>query len=220
MVMTQIIRVLLADDHPVVRVGIKTILAAEPNLIVVAEAADGDEAQQLCQELQPDVLLLDLNMPGLPSAELVSCLHDQCSSIRVLVLTAYDEDAHVRDMIKSNVAGYVLKDEAPDTLIQAIHTAVRGGVWFSQSVVNKLAKLTTDQPVHQFEEVDLTLRERQILSMIAKGWENTRLAAELNLAEQTICNYVSRIYAKIGVSSRAEAIVWTVEHGLAKLSSQ
>jgi DNA-binding NarL/FixJ family response regulator len=211
--MIKTIHVLLADDHPLIRAGIRSILAAESDLTLVGEATTGDEAQRLCQELQPEVLLLDLQMPGLPPSEIVSYLREHCPSVSVLILTAYDDNAYVHDLAGSGIVGYVLKDEAPEAVVQAIRTVVQGGTWFSRSVIEKLIRLETDEPVQEAEELSLTGREQQILSMMAQGWDNARLAVELNLAKQTVRNYVSRIYTKLGVSSRAEAIVWARKHG-------
>jgi DNA-binding NarL/FixJ family response regulator len=213
--MAEMIRVLLADDHPLVRAGISATVTAETDLALVGEATDGHEAQHLGRELKPDVLLLDLSMPGPRPAETVAYLREHCPEMKVLVLTAYDDDAYVRGVVAAGIAGYVLKDEATETVVRAIHTVMRGDTWFSQRVMEKLACWATGEPV-QAEEPSLTDRERQIVGVMAQGWGNARIAAELYLAEQTVRNYISRIYAKLGVRSRAEAIVWARERGLSK----
>jgi len=211
--LAETISVLLADDHPLVRAGMRTTLTAEPDIVLVGEATDGYEAQRLCEELQPNVLLLDLNMPGPRPVETVGWLRQVFPNIKVLVLTAYDDDAYVRGLLSAGVAGYVLKDEAPETVVHAIRAVVRGGSWFSRSVVDKLVRQRTQAP-NGLEEETLTDREQQLLAMIAQGWDNTRIAAELNLAEQTVRNYISRLYQKMGVRTRGEAIVWARERGL------
>lgn len=209
--MGQLIRVLLADDHPLVRSGIRATLTAEADVQLAGEAIDGSEAQKLCLQLRPDVLLLDLNMPGPRPVETVAYLQQHCPHVKVLVLTAYNDDAYVRGLLAVGVTGYVLKDEAPETVIQAIRTVMQGGTWFSRSVMQNLA-----QPGraggHRTEQHTFSERDRQLLKMIAQGWDNVRIAGELNLAEQTVRNYISRLYSKLGLSSRGEAIIWAREH--------
>ena len=205
--MTNKTRVLLADDHPLVRTGLRTTLTVEIDIDLVAEATDGNEVQSLCRELQPDVLLLDLNMPGPTPYETIAYLREHCPATKALILTAYDEDAYVRGLAAAGVMGYVLKDEAPETVIQAIRAVMQGQMWFSQPIVEKLA-------CQEIEDTLLTEREQQILCLIARGLDNVQIAAELDLAKQTVRNYVSRIYTNLGVASRGEAIIWARERGL------
>jgi DNA-binding NarL/FixJ family response regulator len=206
------ITVVLADDHPLVRAGMRTTLSAQSDIALVGEAADGFEAQHLCRELQPDVLLLDLNMPGPRPVDTVAALRQLCPSVKVLILTAYDDDAYIRGLVGAGVAGYVLKDEAPETVVVAIRAVMQGGTWFSRPVIAKLANRVTGTEATPHIPA-LTDRERQLLQMIAQGWDNVRIATELNLAEQTVRNYISRLYEKMGVRSRGEAIVWARENG-------
>ena len=207
--MTQPIRVLLADDHPLVRAGLRATLAAAPDLELVAEAATADEVQQACRQHRPDVVLLDLAMPGPPPAATVARLREDAPALRVIILTAHDEEAYVRALLALGVAGYVLKDEAPEALVQAIRSVMQGGSWFSSAVIRRLAQ--PDLPATAAGE--LTARERQLLGLLAQGWHNARIADELHLSEQTVRNYVSRLYAKLGVRSRAEVMAWLLDHG-------
>ncbi len=131
----------------------------------------------------------------------------------VKVLTAYDDDVYVHVLIAGGALGYVLKDEVPEIVVRAIRTVMRGDTWFSRSIVEKMARWDIEQPVLAGKP-SLTDAERKILVMMAQGWDNSRIAATLSLARQTVRNYTSRIYNKLGVSSRAEAIVWAREHGL------
>jgi DNA-binding NarL/FixJ family response regulator len=202
--MTEPIRIVLADDHPLIRSGLRTRLEAEADFVVVGEAADGNDVQQVCRDREFDVLVLDLHMPGPPATATVRFVREHQARVRVLVLTAYDDDAYVRAMLAAGVAGYVLKDEAPDSLVQAVRSVAHGGTSFSQSVVAVLTHSTrtaTAGPV-------LSEREQELLDLLSRGWDNARLAQELRLGEQTVRNYLSRLYSKLGVRTRSEAIVW------------
>ncbi len=209
------IRVLLADDHPLIRAGIRTILTQEGSLTLVGEAENGSKAQRLCTELLPDVLLLDLNMPGPPASETVAHLREHCPHTKVLVLSAYDDDAYIRGSVAAGAVGYVLKDEAEEVVVGAIRSVMDGRVWFSQSVLEKLAHWKTEE-LAGVEEVALTGQDRRILALIARCRDNAQIAREMGLAEQTIRNRVSHIYRKLQVASRGEAIVWARERGLEK----
>jgi DNA-binding NarL/FixJ family response regulator len=207
------IRILIADDHPLVRAGIQAELSTESNIIAVGEATNGYEAQQLTKALNPDVLLLDVNMPGPHATETAAYVRKYYPHTRVLILTAYDDDVYVQSLIAAGAAGYVLKDEATETLMCAIRNIMRGDMWFSWPVMKKLVNLGVKTTAPQHEH-GLTAREQQILAMIAEGWDNTYIASKLSLAVQTVRNYVSRIYIKLGVSSRPEAIVYARRQGL------
>jgi DNA-binding NarL/FixJ family response regulator len=206
--MSEPIRVVLADDHPLVRVGIRTALAASDDVLLVGEAADGEAALCVLAEHPCDVLLLDLNMPGLKPLDTVTAVRDRYPATKILVLSAHDDAAYVRSLVAAGVSGYVLKDEALEALVRAIGTVHGGGTWFSYPVIEKLVRPSAPDRPH---EVVLTERDRSILTMIARGWDNRRIAADLHLAEQTVRNYISRLYDVLHVHSRAEAIVWTRE---------
>lgn len=208
------IRILLADDHPFVRAGIRATLTEESDFAVVGEAETGYETQQLFQELQPDVVLLDLNMPGPSAVETVTYLRKKHPNTKVIILTAYDDEAYIRGMMGSGVDGYILKDEAPETVVQAIRMVLVGGKWFSNSIVEILTQPAGDNNAITPKDAGLTRREWQLLEMLAQGWSNAHIAAELQLADQTVRNYISRLYDKLCVETRAEAIVWAVKYGL------
>jgi two-component system nitrate/nitrite response regulator NarL len=203
------VRILLADDHPLVRSGIRATLSGEASFEVVGEATNGAEVQLLTQELRPDLLLLDLSMPGPSPLETITCVRRLSPETRVLVLTAYDDDTYVRNIINIGVDGYLLKDEATEALVQAIKAVVQGGTWFSRVVMQKFVVVKQDADA----EAGFTPRELELLASIGQGWDNRRIAAEFDLAEQTVRNYISRIYEKLGVRSRAEAVVWARENG-------
>ena len=208
------IRVLLADDHPLVRSGIRATLAEETDICIVGEATNGGEAVALCESHAPDVVLLDLSMPGPTPLVTIADLARVQPDVRVLVLTAYDDDAYVHGVVRAGVAGYLLKDEATEALVSAIHAVVKGGTWFSRAVVNKMFTVRPDEELDN-RVLELTARERELIEVIGRGWNNRRIAAEFDLAEQTVRNYVSRIYDKLSLRSRAEVVVWARKNGFA-----
>ncbi len=212
--MTDSIRVLLADDHPVVRSGIKGALESEGNIKVVGEADDGHEVQTLCQDLLPDVLLLDLNMPGPKATDTIAVVRETCPDTKIVMLTAHDEDAYIRAVMRAGVSGYLLKEEAVDTVVKAVRAVKKGAAWYSQTIAERFVQWQFGREP-EIEDAQLTPRERELLVLVAKGWDNARIAKELNLAEQTVRNYTSTLYEKLQVHSRAEAIVWARERGFA-----
>lgn len=210
---TSPIRIVLADDHPILRKGLLKTLAVEVDIMLVGEASDGTQAQHLCRELQPTVLLLDLHMPGPTATETVVYVRQHCPTTQVLILTMMDDDTSVQEMLTAGVVGYLLKDEATAVVVQAIRTVAQGKTWFSPTIAKKVVRWKKGTSTH-WKFLALTAREQEILGLIAQGWGNLRIATQLNLSEQTVRNYASRIYARLGVNSRAEAIMWAREHGI------
>lgn len=204
------IGVVIADDHPLMRSGIRATLQDDPDICVVGEASDGLEVQTLCRRLEPHVLILDLSMPGPSFLETLASLKSAVPTTSVLVLTAFDDSVHIRSLVRAGIAGYMLKDEVPDALISAVRTVRQGGTWFSRTVFSKLQEVGQDGALQE-----LTDRERDVLTLVAHGRDNGDIAHELGLAEQTIRNYVSRIYEKVGLHSRVELAVWARDLGLA-----
>ena len=203
-------KIIVADDHPLVRAGIRSTLQRSDDFELVAEAADGNECLKQVEEKRPDLLILDLEMPGPSTDELVRRVMEMVPGLKILILTSHDDESALRRLTGLPLSGYILKDEAPENLLQACRAIGQGAVWFSQVIANKLLGLKRDaDPFPQ-----LTPRERQILDLIARGLDNQAIAVELSLAEQTIRNYASALYEKIGVASRVEAVVWAREHGL------
>jgi DNA-binding NarL/FixJ family response regulator len=210
---TRPITVLLADDHPLVRTGIRTALSAAPGLVLIGEATTGDEAQQMCQRQPPDVLLLDLHMPGPPPVDTVRFLQTHAPTIRVLILTAYDDDVYVKDMLRVGVAGYILKDVATESIVQAIYTVAQGGTWLSQSIAEKLVQWGTGE--HQPRTpATLTARETEVLRLVTAGKTNQEIGAVLAISEKTVEKHLREIFIKLGVTSRVEAAVRAVRENL------
>lgn len=206
------IRVLLADDHPVVRSGIRAALELDGDIDVIGEAGDGIAAKKLCQELRPDILLLDLNMPGPTVTETIEAVRSVAPDTRIVMLSAHDDDTYIRAVMRAGVAGYLLKDEAVDTVVKAVRAVRQGAAWFSEAIAQRFVQWQFGQ-VPEIEEANLTKREHDLLHLIGRGWDNARIASDLGLAEQTVRNYTSTLYDKIKVQSRAEAVVWAREHG-------
>lgn len=216
--MTEIIRVLLADDHPFVLNGIHVALDAESDMVVVGEATDGHEVQRLCRELQPDVVLLDLSMPGPTAFETIAYLRTHCPAVKVLMLTAYDDDSIARGLAAAGISGYVLKEEVPEVVIRAIRVVVQGGTWFSQSVAEKL--FTRDrQGSGPSGTVVLTEREITILRLVIAGKTNNDIARTLDISEKTVEKHLKAIFTKFGVATRVEAAVQAVKAGMIRVET-
>lgn len=205
------IRVVLADDHPVVREGLRNLLERAPDITVVAEAGDGQEALRLAEELTPDVLLLDIEMPGMTGVEVARRLRAAGSPVRVLALGAYDDELYIFGLLEAGAAGYLLKDEAIEAIVAAVRGGVAGGEegFFSRRVAGKIVRRRQEGK----ESCPLTEREQEVLRLLAKGWSNARIAQELAISERTVRYHLQNIYNKIGVSTRGEAIVWAVREG-------
>jgi len=206
--MGKVIRVILADDHPVVRSGIKAELDGAEGIEVVGEASSGDEALRLVGELRPDVLVLDVVMPGLDGVEVARLLRERHPELRILALSAYEDNAYVFGLLSAGAAGYVLKEEALDTIVEAIRAASRGETWLSKRVEEKVVRRAIGE-----EEVLLTEKELEVLMLMAKGWTNARIAVELKVSERTVGFHVENILGKLGVSSRTEAVVEGIRRG-------
>jgi len=211
------IRVVLADDHPVVRAGIKTMLEREPDLRVAGEIGDGTQVESLTHDWQPDVLVLDVNMPGLDPVSTTRRLKEQYPQLHILVLTAYDDDAYVTGLLSVGATGYLLKEEAPETLVAAIRAVARGESWLSQRIAGRLARKAV-APVRAAEAETLTSREREVLRLLALGLSNDEIAERLFITKRTVQNHVSAIYGKLRLDSRAEAVLYAIRHGIVDVS--
>lgn len=206
-----VIKVLLADDHPALRAGIKGMLE-KADIEVVGEAADGDEALRLAERLEPDVLVLDAVMPGLRSPQVIRRLKETRPDLRVLVLTAYDENELVFGLLEAEVVGYVLKEEALETIEAAVRAVARGESWLSPKVAAKVMKKALGKEAAE-EAIPLSEREVEVLRLVAKGLSNKEIARVLKVKERTAVFHVSSILKKLGVASRVEAAVWAKDHG-------
>ncbi len=209
------IRILVVDDHGVVRQGLRMYLALDPELEVVGEAANGAEALSMAHELEPDVVLMDLLMPVMDGIAATQAIRRELPDVEVIALTSVLEDRAVYGAMRAGAIGYLLKDTQADELCQAIKAAAAGQVQMSPSVV---ARLLREVPSPQ-EPEPLTERETEVLRQLAQGKSNKEIAAALVIAEKTARTHVSNILAKLGVSSRTQAALHAVRTGLVSLGS-
>lgn len=208
------IRVLMIDDHPVVRSGIRMLLERAPDIVIVGEADRGDAVFNLVSALSPDVLLLDMEMPGKSGREVARDLQVAGSPVRVLALSAYDDEDYIMELLATGAAGYLCKEEAPETIVEAVRGVARGEEgWFSRRVTARMASAARKQ---QQPPVTLTEREEEVLKYLAEGWTNNRIAAQLNVTERTVRFHLTNLYDKIGVGSRAEAVSWVMKNRRAR----
>jgi len=206
------IRILLADDHPVVREGIHNRLAREKDLAVVGEAANGNETIRQARRLRPDVILLDLAMPGPGAVPVMEALRLDNPAVKVLVLSAFDDDECVFGMLAAGAAGYALKDERLATLVEAVRALVRGETWLSPRVAAKVTRRAIGKQSGAAGS-PLTNREQEVLELMAQGQENAEIAATLTISERTVKFHVGNIYAKLGVTTRTAAVVEAIRQG-------
>jgi DNA-binding NarL/FixJ family response regulator len=203
------IRVLLVDDHEVIRKGIRAILESAPDFDVVGEAPEGGSALKMVADLQPDVLLLDLKMPGLPSYQVEKWVRQHYPRVVTLILTAHDRDFYLAGMMAAGASGYLSKSERAEKLIEAIRRAVRGEVLFTDEQYQRV-RHWNQQAGRKWK--NLTNRERQTLELLVQGMDNALIAEHLDVTERTAAYHVSNIIRKLGVTSRQEAISWTIKH--------
>lgn len=210
------IRVLIADDHPLFRHGIRSLLNGAPDFQVVGEAAAGDEVIRLASALQPDVIVMDIQMPNVNGIEATRQIVRESPNIRILIVTLFEDDASVFTAMRAGARGYVLKDAEKDDLLLALRAVGRGEAIFSPAIASRMidffAALRPSTPSNAFPE--LTEREREILELIAEGKSNTEIAAQLVLTPGTVRNYVSNIFSKLQVADRTQAIMRAREAGL------
>ena len=207
------IRIVLADDHPVVRRGIRSMLEKASDLVVVGEADGGEEALRLVEHLAPDVLLLDMEMPDISGLEVTRRLLADGSPVHVLALSAHDDEQYIFGLLDHGAAGYLTKDEAPSTIVEAVRGVARGEKgWISRRVANKLVR--RKRMALEAATSALSDREREVLRLMGRGYNNTRIAETLFISEGTVKNHVTHIYDKLNLRTRAEAVAWAWQHGM------
>jgi DNA-binding NarL/FixJ family response regulator len=213
--MTDPLRVLIADDHPVFRGGLRALLATNPDIEIVAEATDGTEAIAVAASEQPDVVLMDLHMPGCDGVEATRAILEADPHIAVLVLTMFDDDDSVFAAMRAGARGYLLKGTNQADIVRAVHAVGAGGAMFGPAVAQRVLDYfahARSGPAAAFPQ--LSDREREILDLLAQGLSNSRIAARLSISEKTVRNHVSNIFTKLAVADRAQAVVRAREAGL------
>ena len=211
----QSIQVFLVDDHAVVRKGIREFLEEDGAIVVIAEAADGAEAVRLAGELRPAVAVLDVQMPIMNGIEATRQIKAAYPEVRVLILTAYDEDPYVFALLRAGADGYILKNADPDDLVWAVKTAAAGGKVLAPDVAAKvIARAVATEPPAASEPVEpLTTRELDVLRLARQGLTNKAIAARLGLSDRTVQGHLANIYGKLGVASRTEAVTKALKLG-------
>ncbi len=213
--MDEVVRVLVVDDHPLVRRGMRAILGTTADIEVVGEAADGRAAIEAAQQLTPDVVLMDLQMPDLSGIEATRAIIANQPDVRILVVTLFQDDDSVFLALRAGARGYVLKDADDEELRGAIRAVAGGAAIFSPSIATRVLALFSSQKPARVEVFPmLTDREREILERIAQGYPNPRIAQQLGISVKTVSNHVSVIFSKLQVADRAEAIERAREGGL------
>ena len=209
------IRVLLADDHAVVRQGVCQFLTEDEAIEVVSEASDGAEAIQLIETHHPDVAVLDIRMPGMTGVEATRRIKERWPEVKVLILTAYDDDPYVFALLEAGADGYVLKTASGDELVQAVRTVYRGESALSPQIASKVVRQATGRrPGGAADQVEpLTPREIDVLRLAAEGMTNRAIGHELDISHRTVQGHLANVYGKLGVNSRTEAVTEALRRG-------
>jgi DNA-binding NarL/FixJ family response regulator len=207
------IRLLLVDDEPLVRTGLRIILDSEPRLSVVGEAADGDQVEGAVERLQPDVVVMDIRMPRVDGLEATRRLVARADAPAILILTTFDSDDYVYEALRAGAGGFVLKRSEPDDLVSAIEIVARRDTLLYPAAVRRLAAMREPAGGDRLERAALSAREQDVLRRIARGRSNTEIAAELFVSVETVKTHVANILAKIGVRDRTQAVVEAYESG-------
>lgn len=216
---SQVIQVLIADDHPIVRSGIHNELSSHIDIQIVGEATNGDQALQLSTMLRPDILLLDINMPGLRAVDVIRRLREQPGAPRVIVLTVLEDEEHMISLLSAGARGYILKDEQPAIIVGAVRAVDQGALWLSARVARVIERVD-DNSADRTPEKMLTPRELEVLRLMARGWSNLKIAQNMCVTEATIKFHVGNIYDKLSVTSRVEAILYAAQRSWVNLSME
>lgn len=209
------VRVVLADDHPIVREGLTQLLNAQPDIRVVGQASDGEEAWRKTKELAPDVLVMDLSMPRLGGAEAAERVRRDCPDVKIIALTVHEERGYLTHLLRAGAMGYVLKRAAPEELVRAVRTVAAGGVYVDPSMAAVVVEgFLGARPGPAESPTDpLSPREREVLVRVARGYSNKEIAAELAIGVRTVETYKARLMEKLGLRTRVDLVRFVTEQG-------
>ncbi len=209
------LRIFLADDHAVVRAGLKTLVDAQSDMVVVGEASDGQAALEQMRDCPADVVIMDISMPELNGAAATDQLRQQCPDIKVLALSVHEDTGYLRKLLEAGASGYVLKRSAADTLIQAIRMVAAGGMYLDPAIAGKVVGSLLGKPVVVGDPMaaELSERETDVVRLIAQGYSNKEIATLLNLSVKTVETYKARAMEKIGLDSRVAIVRYALQRG-------
>jgi DNA-binding NarL/FixJ family response regulator len=210
------VRVLLADDHPIVLQGLRRLLESKPDFLVVAETGDGLEVLPLAERHQPDVLIVDLMMPGLNGLEVTRQVHEKLEGIRVIVLSMHKDDGYVIQALRNGANGYVIKDTGPAELVNAIHQVMEGHRYLSQVIADRFDDRFMLQADEQLEDPydQLTGREREVLQLVAEGFSGQEMAQRLSISRRTVEQHRANLMRKLGLSNQREIVRYALKRGI------
>jgi len=212
------IRILIADDHSLVRQGLKQIVELEEDLKVIAQASNGAESVDLALKYKPDVILMDINMPVMNGIQAITCLKEKKCPSKIIILTIHTDREYLIKIVQLGAQGYVLKDADSDVLINAIHTVYKGETFIQPNMAIELIKEFSNGkvPSQAKEKELLTQRELEVLELIAEGMLNKEIASALYISEKTVKNHVSNIFRKLNVSDRTQAAIYAFKHNITR----
>jgi two-component system response regulator NreC len=208
------IRILLADDHAVLRAGLRALLSAQDDLEVVGEASDGAEAVRQTQSLRPDVVVMDIGMPGVSGIDATTRIKRDCPAVKVLILSMHDDRGYLRQVLRAGASGYILKRAADTELLAAIRAAARGEISLDPSLARALVDEVIEPKPRGSESPALSDRERDVLRLLARGHTNQGVADRLCISVKSVETYKARLMEKLGLRGRAELVRYALQHGL------
>lgn len=208
-------RVLMADDHPIVLAGMKALVASDPDLEVVGDARDGRTALQLAKELAPDVVVLDIAMPGMNGLEVALALRAEAPNVRIIMLTVHEDRAYLRQLLEAGVSAYLLKRSAADELVRAIHAVAAGGLYLDPAIAGKVVGgVARGAPKrHLGDPVELSEREAEVLRLVAEGHSSKEISGVLAISVKTVETYKARAMEKLGFKSRVDVVRYAASRG-------